>query len=116
MSNILPFPIEKPKLKAQWGILAAALFVAPLHAQFVTTVVSTNLLQPDSVAVDDGGNLYVTDSADNRIVEYSPASGTISFLASGQFSQPLGIVAARGGLVVVDQNDQLIQFVSFGGT
>ncbi|MGA2176181.1 MAG: chitobiase/beta-hexosaminidase C-terminal domain-containing protein [Verrucomicrobiota bacterium] len=115
MSNILPFPIEKPKPKAIWGLLAAALFATPLHAQFVSTLISTNLLQPDSVAADAAGNLYVTDSADNRIVEYSPGSGTTSILAGG-FSQPLGIVAARGGLVVVDQDNQLIRLVSFTGT
>ena len=36
--------------------------------------------------------------------------------SAAQFSQPRGIVAARGGLVVVDQVNQEIRFVTFDGS
>jgi sugar lactone lactonase YvrE len=116
MKKTIHTPIEKTKPKAMWGVLAAVLIAIPLPAQYVNTLISTNLSQPWGVAADPLGNVFVTDSANNRIVEYSPGSGATSVLASGVFSQPLGIAAARGGLVVVDQNNQLIRQVSFTGT
>ncbi|MGA2176182.1 MAG: hypothetical protein ABSH38_14495 [Verrucomicrobiota bacterium] len=113
------------------GIVALTLLAAGAQAQFVATVVSSNLFEPNSVAVDINGNAYLTDASDNRIVKFIPSSGVASTLAgvSGQFSygtndglgsaarfnQPLGIVAVSSGLVVVDQGNQELRFVSFAG-
>ena len=41
---------------------------------------ATPLRDPRSVALDNGGNLYVADSADNRVLKISP-TGVISTLA-----------------------------------
>ena len=90
MSKINHTPIEKPKPKAIWGVLAAVLFALPAPAQYVNTLLSSNLSQPWGVAADAFGNVFVTDSANNRILEYSPGSGATSILAKGGFSQPLG--------------------------
>jgi sugar lactone lactonase YvrE len=114
MSNNLHLRIEKQNSRVLCGILAATLLAAPLHAQFVSTLFSSGLRQPDSIAVDNSGNLYVTDSGNQQIVAYSTSSGIGNALAVG-FSEPLGIVAARGGLVVVDQGNQLIDQVTFDG-
>jgi sugar lactone lactonase YvrE len=111
------------------GILAAALCASPARAQFVSTVVSTNLTQPAGVATDTANNVYITDAGNFRIAKYVPSSGTLSTLAgsgafganvgtgtAASFSSPQGIVAARGGLIVADEGSQLIRYVSFGGT
>ncbi len=131
MTKIAQLAIEKSVAKAVLGIVTAALLAQPASAQFVSTEVSTGLFEPSAVVADDEGNIYITDSSDNCISEYVPTSGSFTTLAGtsgtqtagtnsgfgslAQFSQPRGMVAARGGLVVVDQNNQLIRFVSFAG-
>jgi sugar lactone lactonase YvrE len=124
-----------PRLLGKLSLAAIALILLwtqPLHAQFVTTAISSNLFEPYGVTTDPSGNVYLTDSSNNRILEYSPTAGTVTTLAglagtanagtnngtgaAARFSQPLGIVYARGGLVVVDQNNQLIRYVTLSGT
>jgi sugar lactone lactonase YvrE len=102
---------------------------APLEAQTVTTVIASNLYEPHSVATD-GVNAYVTDAVNNRIVKYALSTSNLTTLAgfpglnpgyadgtgfSALFNQPLGIVFARGGLVVVDSGNQVIRFVTTNG-
>jgi YVTN family beta-propeller protein len=111
-------------------LLAAAalmLLSAGARAQFVSTVISSNLFEPNSVATDANGNAYITDSINNRIVKFNPDTGVSSTFVGfpgysgdnggpgidARFLNPMGIVAARGGLVVVDQGNQLIRFVGF---
>jgi hypothetical protein len=131
MSNIAHIPIEKSVARAVLGIVVAALLAPPVSAQFVSTEISSGLFEPSAVATDASGNVYITDSSDNRIAMYVPSSGILTTLAgtsgtqtagtnngfrgAAQFSQPRGMVAARGGLVVVDQANQLIRYVSFEG-
>jgi sugar lactone lactonase YvrE len=110
------------------GILAASLCAAPARAQYVSTVVSNNLSEPAGVATDSANNVYITDPGNYRIAEYVPSTGTLFTLAgsgsagtnvgtglAASFSNPQGIVAARGGLIVADEGSQLIRYVSFGG-
>ncbi|HUD48591.1 MAG TPA: chitobiase/beta-hexosaminidase C-terminal domain-containing protein [Candidatus Baltobacteraceae bacterium] len=131
MSNTAHIPIEKSVAGALLGIVAAALLATPVSAQYVSTEVSTGLFEPSAVATDLDGNVYITDSSDNRIAMYVPSTGILTTLAgtsgtqtagtnngfgsAAQFSQPRGMVAARGGLVVVDQANQMIRYVSFAG-
>jgi sugar lactone lactonase YvrE len=131
MSNPPHIPIEKSVARALLGIVAAALLAPPVSAQFVSTEISSGLFEPSAVATDASGNVYITDSSDNRIAMYVPSSGLLTTLAgtsgtqtagtnngigsAARFSQPRGMVAARGGLVVVDQVNQLIRYVSFAG-
>jgi hypothetical protein len=127
MSNIVHFPIgRQTTARVAMGIVAAALMVSPARAQYVSTLISSNLSEPNGVATDANNNLYISDSSDNRIEKFSggvlstlagsTSPGTNNGIGAGaSFSQPWGIVAARGGLVVVDQGNQLIRYVSFAG-
>src|SRR5665213_598 len=119
-----------------WSIFLALLLMAVVavtaKAQYVSTVVSSNLLDPYGVATDPNGALYITDSAHERIMKYVTTSGTLTTLAgisnvvgnngtstvigaNAKFNNPQGIVYARGGLVVVDSWNQLIRFVDLNG-
>src|SRR5665213_3519335 len=112
------------------GLMSIAIFALTAKAQFVATLVSNNLSSPYGVATDPVGNVYITDAANERIMEFSPSSGILSTLAGGtlgnngtntviganaKFYKPQGIVYARGGLVVVDSENQLIRFVNLNG-
>ena len=121
-------------LKRFGAALAAILFAAALHGQQeVTTVISTGLNQPGYVAADPNNNIYLTDSVNNRIVEFvSLTNGVFTLAGSGTalpglsnsvfgdqalFSQPMGIVydSFREGLVVVDQANQVLRLVTLNG-
>jgi sugar lactone lactonase YvrE len=114
--------------------LAAMLCAASLQAQpQIATVISTGLNEPNSITSDANNNIYFTDAVNNRIVKFVPATNGVFTLAGsgslqtglsnsvygGQalFSQPLGIVydSFRGGLVVVDQGNQVLRLVTLGG-
>jgi hypothetical protein len=115
------------------GLVAMTILAARLQAQYVSTVISNGLYEPYGVTTDPGGNVYVTDAVNNRIVKYVPGTKTVSTLAgkdgqlysgtnngtgsAARFSEPQGIVyvPALGGLVVVDQNNHQLRFVSLGG-
>jgi len=111
-------------------LVTACAPAATLKAQTVATLISSNLFEPHSVATD-GVNAYVTDASNNRIVKFDLTKSNLTTLAgltgptnvgyangqgaSALFNQPLGIVAARGGLVVVDSGNHLIRFVTTSG-
>jgi sugar lactone lactonase YvrE len=123
--SMLSFTSGKPLLLA---VAALMILAAGARAQFVSTVVS-NLAEPNGVATDSSENAYITDTLNHRILKYVPSAASASpFVglegysgtnagtgAQARFNNPLGIVAARGGLVVVDQGNQLIRFVSLAG-
>lgn len=84
---------------------------------------------PNSIAIDEGGNLFVTDSVNNTIRKITP-SGVVSTLAgfagatgsadgagkSARFSYPWGIALDRkGNLYVADSNNNAIRKVSSAG-
>ncbi len=93
-------------------------------------LVETGLAEPYGVAVDADDNLYITDSANNRIAKYLVNSGVLTNLAGAvgevgntdgpgvfaRFFNPQGIVAARGGLVVADSGNHRIRRVGLDGT
>ncbi len=114
--------------------LATLLFAAALHGQQeVTTVISTGLNEPGYVAADPNNNIYITDSVNNRIVKFVSLTNGVFTLAGSAtaqpglsnsifgdqalFSQPMGIVydSFRGGLVVVDQANQVLRLVTLNG-
>ena len=124
-------PISSSAPRLAGGILAAALFATSLSAQQVSTDISSGLLNPSGVAIDAGDNVYIADGANNCIAKYVPSTGALTSLAGlsgvqnvgtnngwgpyASFSNPQGIVAARGGLVVADQGNQELRLVTFGG-
>ena len=78
--------------------------------------------QPIGIARDSSGNLFIADSGNNRIQEFT---GTGTFIrefgspgsAPGQFNTPAGIALdSSGNVYVVDQNNNRIQEWSSTGT
>jgi DNA-binding beta-propeller fold protein YncE len=72
---------------------------------------------PWGVAVDGAGHVYVTDSGNDRVEEFSPTGSYLSQLgatgaAAGQLEHPLGVAAmSDGGIFVVDSgNDRVAKF------
>jgi hypothetical protein len=113
------------------GLVAMTILAARLQAQYVSTIISSGLNEPYGVTTDPNNNVYITDAANNRILMYVPSTTNVSTLAgltgtagtnngtgaAALFDQPEGIVyaPARGGLVVVDQVNQQLRFVSLAG-
>lgn len=117
------------------GLVAMTLLTAGLQAQYVSTAISSGFNEPYGVAVDPGGNVYITDAVNNRIAEYVPSTTNVSTFVgkdgeayagssngsytAARFNQPQGIVYAPnrsgGGLVVVDQGNQQLRFVTLAG-
>lgn len=126
-SNSLPSPSGKWFIA---GLLAMTVLTTRLHAQYVSTLISNGLAAPYGVAVDSSFNLYIANTYSNCILKYVPSTKTVSVLAgqdgspggtangtgtAAQFNQPMGLVFARGGLVVVDQYNQQLRYVSLAG-
>lgn len=126
-----PDPTQ-PMKRATWFVLVMAgmlAFTASAEPS-LQTLVTNNLAEPYGVAVDADNNIFVTDSANNRVARYNPNSGTLVNLAGvpgetgnndglgvlAHFFNPQGIVAARGGLVIADSGNHLIRRVGFDGT
>ena len=91
---------------------------------------SAGLWQPTSVAIDAGGNLYIADSANNRIRMVSP-SGIITTIAgngiagysgdgglatSAKLSDPASVaIDLSGNLYIADADNNRIRMVSPSG-
>jgi sugar lactone lactonase YvrE len=132
MNNKIHSSIFSPsgKLLAA-GLVAMTILAARLQAQYVSTVISNSLNEPYGVATDPNNNVYIADSVNNRIALYVPGTKTLSTLAgligtsgtnngtntAALFNEPQGIVYAtsRNGLVVVDQGNQELRFVTNTG-
>ena len=48
----------------------------------VTTLVSSGLNEPEGVAVDGAGNVYIADTGDNAIKEWNATTQTVTTLVS----------------------------------
>ncbi len=114
-------------------LLGGAALAAPVAlAQSVVVLINSDLFEPYGVAVDTNNNYYITDSGNNRIVEFMAGSngrtnfaGAPGFAGRGyadgpgylaRFNNPEGIVAARGGFVVADSGNNRIRFVGLDST
>jgi len=100
------------------------------------TATSAQLNQPEGVAVDGAGNVYIADANDNKIRELTP-TGAISTIAgdgspcaspttscgdgatatSAQLNFPTGVaVDGAGNVYIADQSDNKIRELTAGGT
>ncbi len=76
---------------------------------------------PDAVAVGAAGNVYVADTANDRIVELSPAGNVLNEWGSkgagnGHFHTPTGIaVDAAGNVYVLDSENDRVQVFDASG-
>jgi RHS repeat-associated protein len=80
------------------------------------------LKEPMGVAKDAGGNLWVSDSSNNRIEEFSSTGTYIAKYGSegtgnGQLKRPSGIAVnqSNGNVYVADQNNNRIEEFNFKG-
>jgi sugar lactone lactonase YvrE len=74
---------------------------------------------PAAIAATSGGNLWIADTGNNRLVKMSPSGSLINTLSTlnaelGKLSEPRGIeVAADGSILAVDTgNDRVAQWNS----
>jgi sugar lactone lactonase YvrE len=67
----------------------------------VSTLVSSGLSQPWGVAVDGSGNVYIADTVNNAIYEWSAATHTVSPLVSSGISGAAGVAVDGSGNVYI---------------
>ncbi len=63
----------------------------------MTTLVSSDLSNPYGVAVDGTGNVYIADSGNSAIKEWTPGSNTATTLVSSGLSNPRGVAVDGAG-------------------
>jgi RHS repeat-associated protein len=77
-------------------------------------------LEPDGVAIDASGNVWVVDEVNNRLEEFNEKGeflhqyGTKG-TGNGQLSQPVGIVYDNGNLYVTEATNERVQEFSTAG-
>ncbi len=78
--------------------------------------------EPQAIAVDSAGNIYVSDTGNHRIQKFD-ANGKFltkwgrNGIAPGQFDVPRGLAFTQQGvLLVVDQNNHRVQEFTLDGT
>ena len=73
------------------------------------TVVGSGFNNPQGVAVDASGNVFVADAGNNAVKELIGGSGTPVTVGSG-FSSPMGVsVDAAGNIYVADYGNNAIK-------
>ncbi|MEK7678248.1 MAG: chitobiase/beta-hexosaminidase C-terminal domain-containing protein [Verrucomicrobiota bacterium] len=98
-------------------ILGISAWFASATAQTVGTVTS-GLFEPYGIAVDLSNNIYYfTDSANNQILRFDPATNLPPTEVAIGLPNPQGIAVdvTRGGLIVADTKSHVILFVGFNG-
>jgi sugar lactone lactonase YvrE len=122
------------KTKTYLGMLAVVGLLIPLcgTAQIsVDNALTNGLFEPHSVVVDPNTIVYVSDSANNRIVRYDPNTGVSSTLAGipgesggddgppylAHLNSPQGLLLATvggaAGVIFADTGNHRIRFVNF---
>lgn len=81
----------------------------------------TGPVSPGGIAIDGDGNLYVTDSGNNRVLKVSEYGSYLVEWGSsgdgdGQLDNPAAIGVNAGVVCVVDYNNHRIQLFTTGGT
>ncbi|MGA2595368.1 MAG: BACON domain-containing carbohydrate-binding protein, partial [Bryobacteraceae bacterium] len=75
----------------------------------VTALVSSGLNNPQGVAVDGQGNVYIADTANNVVKEWSPTTQQTVVLCSG-FNNPKAVAVDRyGNLYIADSGNNAVE-------
>jgi DNA-binding beta-propeller fold protein YncE len=70
-------------------------------ANLVTTLVSSGLLDPEGVAVDSTGNVYIADTGNQAIKKWTAANNTVTTLVASGLVYPSGLAVDGAGNVFV---------------
>jgi DNA-binding beta-propeller fold protein YncE len=81
-----------------------------IAAGTVTTLVSSGLSDPSGVAVDGAGNVYIADTGDSVIKEWTVANSALTTVVPSGLSSPDGIaVDIVGDVYIADTGNNAIQ-------
>jgi DNA-binding beta-propeller fold protein YncE len=82
------------------------------------TTLATGLNQPEGVAVDVAGNVYIADTGNNAIEEWTAASDAVTTLVSSGLSNPGGVaVDGAGNVYIADTyNDAIEEWTPINNT
>ena len=76
----------------------------------VTTLVGSGLSNPYRVAVDGAGNVYIADTGNNAIKEWSAANNTVTTLVASGLNQPKDVaVDGVGNVYIADYANNAIK-------
>ncbi len=76
----------------------------------VTTVVSSGLNRPASVAVDSSGNIYIADTYNNAIKKWTAINNTVTTLLNSGLDLPNGVaVDGAGNIYIADTYNNAIK-------
>jgi DNA-binding beta-propeller fold protein YncE len=79
----------------------------------MVSLVSNSLNQPYGVAVDGAGNVYIADTGNNALKEWTPTSQTVTTLLASGLSAPTYLALnAAGDVYVSDTGDSAVQMWS----
>lgn len=84
----------------------------------LTTLVPSGLNQPGGLAVDRAGNVYIADTYNNAIEEWSAASGMMATLVSTGLAHPTSVAVDPAGNVYISdsQNNAVKEWVAASNT
>jgi len=88
--------VVKEALAEQQGLCINGTCAPPIYTQ---SIVGSDLSQPQGVATDGAGNVYISDTGNNRILLETPTSSgyTQSVLVENGLSSPTGIAVDGSG-------------------
>ena len=70
-----------------------------------TPLVTSGLSNPEGVAVDPAGNVYIADTYNNAVEEWSVAGNTVTTLVASDLSNPEGVAVDTAGNVYIADTD-----------
>ena len=76
----------------------------------LTTLVSSGLNNPFTLAVDNAGNVYIADMQNNAIKKWTAANNTVTTLVASGLNQPFGVtVDGAGNVYIADTHNNAIK-------
>jgi sugar lactone lactonase YvrE len=73
------------------------------------STVASGLMNPDGVAVDGSGNVYIADDNNNRVLKETLSAGTYTQSVLVSVSNPAGVaVDGNGDVYIADSGDSLV--------